>query len=310
MKTLTNFGSRAAKWAVETNPFTNVYGLARTLLALSTLATLLFSHSTSIFCPASGRPHAVNAEGFAAISLFALLKNHLELARYLTIGALIVIATGWRPRYTAVVYWWIAFSLQISGTMVDGGDQIANNLAWILIPVALMDGRRWHWEREEEPVWTAPAVIRRLVGLSALVMTRVQMAGVYFHAAAGKMKPQEWVDGTALYYWLQDPGFGAPSWLMPVLKPLLLNAVAVTLMTWSVIVLELLLAGALFMPKRAWRPLLYAGILFHVGIAVVHGLISFALAMIAGLILYLREWDRWIEVPETAPAPAGEVALS
>lgn len=310
MKMLTKFGARAAEWAAA-NPWTNVYGLARTLLALSTLSTLLFSHSTSLFCPASGRPFAVNSEGIAAISYFALLKDHLELARYAAIAVLIVIASGWRPRYTALVYWWLAFSLQISGTMVDGGDQIANNLAWLLLPAALTDSRRWHWEREDETAaWSVPAVIRRLVALSALFMVRVQMAGLYFHAATGKMKPQEWVDGTALYYWLQDPGFGAPSWLMPILRPLLLNAVTVTLMTWSVIGLELALAAALVMPKRVWRPLLFAGILFHVGIAVVHGLISFALAMIAGLVLYLREPDHWIEMPEAAPAPAGEVALS
>lgn len=304
MRFFERIGARAAAWAERTNPWTNVYGLGRTLLALSAIVTLVFSRPESLFCPATGRPYAVGSTGVAAFSFFALLRDHLELARVVAVAALAVVASGWRPRYTALVHWWLAFSFAASATLVDGGDQIAADLCLLLIPVALTDGRRWHWDRGpagEVGEWEA---MRRIVALLATIVIRLQMAGVYFHAALGKTRPQEWLDGTAIYYWFNDPGFGAPAWMMPLLRPLLLNAASVTLLTWGVIALEFLLAAALFMPQRAWRPLLVAAIFFHAGIALIHGLISFAIAMAAGLILYLRPWDRPFHLPQPRSFPA------
>lgn len=54
---------------------------------------------------------------------------------------------------------------------------------------------------------------------------------------------------------------------------------------------------ALVMPKKAWGFLLPLGIAFHVGIAVVHGLVSFGFAMIAALVLYLRPTDEPFALP-------------
>lgn len=63
---------------------------------------------------------------------------------------------------------------------------------------------------------------------------------------------------------------------------------SVGLLTWGAIILELVLAMALVMPKPAWKPLLAIGILFHIAIALTMGLTSFGFAMIAALLLYLR----------------------
>lgn len=47
-------GNFFIKWANSINPWTNVYGLARTIIAVSTLLTLLLNRVDILFRPASG----------------------------------------------------------------------------------------------------------------------------------------------------------------------------------------------------------------------------------------------------------------
>ena len=125
----------------------------------------------------------------------------------------------------------------------------------------------------------------------ALLLIRLQVAGIYLHASMAKFGVQEWADGTAMYYWLLDPGFGVTGWLRAAALPVLLNAAAVALLGWGVMLFELLLATGLLLPRRARHPLLIAGIAFHLGITVLMGLISFSIAMTAALLLFLRPVD-------------------
>src|SRR4051812_20655025 len=53
---LTSLGSRALSWTEGVYPWSNVYGVGRTLLALSTLLTLLLNRSATLFRPLAGAP--------------------------------------------------------------------------------------------------------------------------------------------------------------------------------------------------------------------------------------------------------------
>jgi antimicrobial peptide system SdpB family protein len=289
---LSVIGRRVREAIDSSTPWTNVYGLARTLIALGTLGTLAFSHSTSIFRPAVGIDRVPQCYGLTRGSFFCLFgADHLELARWVAVAILTIVAVGWRPRVTGVLHWWVSASLSVSGVLVDGGDQVAQVLTLLLVPVTLTDTRTWHWQR----VATAPSQrsdVSRLIALSALLMIRLQVAGIYFHAAVAKMGVREWRDGTAVYYWFTDPMFGVPAYLRPLIMPVITSAVGVTLVTWGAILLETLLFSALLMDKRYRWVLLYAGISFHAAIALVHGLLSFALAMWGALVLYLRPIEK------------------
>jgi antimicrobial peptide system SdpB family protein len=288
---LTRIGVRARRWAADQNPWTNVYGLARTLLALGTATTLAFTHSAQLFGPAAGILHAPVCDGVRGFGAFCLVPERgLELARWVAVLLLLVTASGWRPRVTALLQFWIAFSFQNNATIIDGGDQATLVLSILLLPVALTDSRVWHWgpAPESKAPLTGGEEMRRLVALFALLLVRVQVAGIYFHAAIGKFGVEEWVDGTAVYYFFLDPTFGASAAVLPFLRPILKSAVGVCLISWGTLVLEYLLSAALFMPKRYWRPLLVAGLALHAGIIMVHGLVSFGFAMFAALVLYLR----------------------
>ncbi len=288
---LTQIGERARRWTAA-DPWTNVYGLSRTLLALGTALTLSFTGSQALFGPALGTPPAPYCDGGRRISLFCVVNGHLDLARILAVLILLLVASGWRPRITGALHWWVSFSFQASALTVDGGDQVTAVLTLLLLPVTLTDHRVWHWQPARSAASPGRAQALRLVALCALLAARVQVSGIYLHSSISKMSVAEWADGTALYYWLTDPTFGAPSWLAPVLMPLLTHGHTVTLLTWGVIVLEFALAIGLFISPQRWTTLLALGIALHSGIAAVQGLTSFALAMIAALVLYLRPLDR------------------
>jgi len=270
-----------------------VYGVGRTLLALGTALTLIFTRSSTLFRPAAGLPTAPFCSEVSRLSIFcAMPPGRLELARWISVAILLLVASGWRPRVTGLLHWWISFSLQSSAIGVDGGDQATCILTLLLLPVTLTDPRAWHWKRSQSSIVTTADASKRIIALSALAITRLQVAGIYFHAAVGKFKVPEWVDGTGLYYFLTSPVYGASDWLMPLLRPLLMNGITVSLLTWSVLLTEILLAAGLVIRKERWPVLLTLGIVLHALIGVVLGLISFALAMIGALVLYLRPIEK------------------
>lgn len=292
------------------NPWTNVVGLARTLLALSTISTLLFTPPELLFAPVGGSMHeAAGRVGLLRASYFLLFPlEHLEWARWIAIGVLAVVASGWRPRLTGLPHYWITASYAVSAVVVEGGDQIAAMLALLLLPVTLTDSRRWHWETPPAVAASQAKAVAALVALTGLVLVRIQMAAIYFNAGVAKMSVPEWADGTALYYWFTEPTFGMPGWMEPLALPMLAQPWVVTPLTWGVMLFEVLLAAGLVMSKKWWTPLLIGGIAFHVGIALIHGLVSFGTVMIAGLILHLRPVERHFSAPRSILRPHGEAA--
>lgn len=288
---LTRLGSTANRWSVTT-PWTNVYGVARSVLALATASTLAFSATGTLFRPAVGLPPAPYCLGPGRISLFCLVPHdRLSLARWLGVAILLVVASGWRPRVTAIFHWWVAFSLFVSITIPDGGDQATAVITLLLLPVALTDPRRWHWQSLPDDTSTTMRSAVRLLALSALFVIRLQVAGIYLNSSIAKLAVTEWRDGTAVYYWISQPIFGAPGWLHGLLIAVAATSLGVIAMTWGSLFLEFSLAIAIVMPRRSWKYLLVGGILFHGFIALMMGLLSFSTAMAAALILYLRPVD-------------------
>jgi antimicrobial peptide system SdpB family protein len=278
-----------------TLPWSNVYGVARSLLAFGTLLTLLFNDADLLFRPDGGEVNgAMGRQGLFQGSLFFLVPpEYLEMARWFSIFILLLVVSGWRPRITGVLHWWIAYSFAAATLTVDGGDQVAAVLALWLIPVTLTDGRKWHWS-PPEPVGTDPrlrTLVAAQIAMSTLLFARLQVAIIYFQAGIAKLGVPEWANGTALYYWFTHPVHGMSAAVQPLVMPLLTNPLTVTLLTWGVIVLEVALFAGLTMDRR-WRPfLLVLGLFFHLGIIIVHGLVSFFFSMAAALILLLRPVD-------------------
>jgi antimicrobial peptide system SdpB family protein len=298
------------RWAtrnVAVDPWTNVYGFARSILALGTTLTLVLSPPAALFVPGVGAldyPHC--GVGLQKIGLFCTIPQHLDLARWLAVGALLLVASGFRPRLTGLLHWWVTFSLANNATVVDGGDAVASVLTLLLIPLTLTDDRRWHWDTRRA-LSSAPderETAKRLTAGTALFLIRLQVAGIYFHAAVAKFSVLEWTNGTVLYYLVNDPIYGAAPWIRPFTAALVGSAVWLPLTTWSVLLLEYSLGAGLLVAKDRRWVLLLAGIAFHFGIVLLHGLVSFGLAMTAALIMFLRPPEKLL-----LPKPAALRAL-
>ena len=88
------------------NPFNNVYGIARTLLAFGTLSTLLFHDINVLLRPAgldkvSPFPEYVD---IGKLSIFYILSSdYFNIAKWLCIIILVLVISGWRPRITGIL---------------------------------------------------------------------------------------------------------------------------------------------------------------------------------------------------------------
>jgi len=282
-------------------PWTNVYGLARTILAGSLAWTLTATDPNILFRPALTSIAGASGGPLSSCSFFNLLGAHLALARYVAVGALLLTAAGWRPRFTAPFHAWLTWSFAVSCVPLDGGDQVANALALILLPVAVTDSRQWHWDPAPK-VESSAAFIASRVALSAMMAVRVQVACIYLHAAIGKFSVKEWANGTAIYYWMLDPRIGLPDRLGDYVVSFLQPAGVSALLTWLPVLLELMLflSLALRPDHRARQWLLIGGLIFHLGNVILFGLGSFFLSMSAALILLLRPFDFPFEFPVAA----------
>lgn len=274
---------------IEENPWTNVYGLGRSIVAAATALTLLSTSPDAMWAPFfEGNTGPLGCDGLrGSIALFCIVPpDYLDIAQRAAVLVLALVVSGWRPRITGVLHWWISFSMLASATR-DGGDQVAALMALFLIPWTLTDPREWHWQRPA----SGPSERRRIVAHAARALIRIQVMVVYLHSAVTKFDVDQWIDGTAVYYWLHDPIVGASPALEGLVFPLARTG-AVSVMTYGAIVVEFLLVIALIAPRRFWTPLFWIGVLFHLGIAVGLGLSSFSLTMIGALVLYLRAPER------------------
>ena len=286
---LNTLGDWARHWARQ-SPWTNVYGVARSLVALSTAITLATTRAPYLFMPQEDSA-APQCDGVRQLGMFCAAPASLETLRWLAIAILLVVASGFRPRLTALPHWWVTASFAANATMLDGGDSVSAVLTLLFVPIALTDARTWHWQAALPLEKTRSNEMRRIVAHTAIALLRIQVSGIYFHAAVSKFAVEQWADGTALWYFVTDPMLGPSPWLGALLRPLFSNAAAVSTTTWGVLALEWLLSIGLFVDRRYRRPLLYAGIALHAAIVVQHGLVSFGLAMFAALLVYLRPAD-------------------
>lgn len=275
-------------------------GLARTVLAAGTLGTLVFTDPIALMSPLANGVIPPTCNGVTQAGIWCVTPS-FAWGRWLSVAILLVVASGWRPRLTAIAHWWVAWSLIVNATVQDGGDQVAAVLTLLLIPICLADSRRWHWSPSSPSTMDSRAVVGRV----GLLLIQLQVAVIYLHASIAKMGAPEWADGTAMYYWSRHPTFGAPSWLRPLLDLITDSPYGVTAITWGSIALEFALALAILLGPQAKRLLLVAGLLFHTGIAVHMGLVSFLAAMSAALLLALLPPGHNIRWPSVVRQRAG-----
>ncbi|AGA21539.1 Hypothetical protein YitN [Bacillus subtilis subsp. subtilis str. BSP1] len=215
----------------------------------------------------------------------------LNLFRWVCIVILVLVVIGWRPRITGVLHWYVSYSLQSSLIVIDGGEQAAAVMTFLLLPITLTDPRKWHWS-------TRPIEGKRTLGkITAFIsyfVIRIQVAVLYFHSTVAKLSQQEWVDGTAVYYFAQEKTIGFNGFFQALTKPIVTSPFVV-IPTWGTLLVQIVIFAALFAPKKHWRLILIIAVFMHEIFAVMLGLISFSIIMAGILILYLTPIDSTIQ---------------
>jgi antimicrobial peptide system SdpB family protein len=148
------------------------FGVGRSLIAIAQFCTLAFTSTDALFQSILGQSDAPACVSVNVVSLFRLGGDAVPLWLKQVVVALLllVVASGYRPRYTVVLHAWIAFSLAGSIALPDGGDQAARVMCLLFIPIGLADDRRWHWRRP--PVDSAIRPHLSAVALAALIGLR------------------------------------------------------------------------------------------------------------------------------------------
>jgi len=274
------------------NPWTNVYGLARSIIATSTFLTLLLNKIDILFYSAS----AYNARNTDVtflfnLNFFNLFHGYHELSKIVALLLLFLVIIGWRPMIMGVFHTWLTLSFMQSCPFIDGGDQICQILSILILPICLLDTRKWHWNAAESNVISNNIYVRIFFNYYIFII-RLQVALVYLNSATAKFGVNEWVDGSAVWYWFKEPTVGYNRYFGYLLDPILDVPLFIALISWGAIIFELLLAAALFMERKYWKYFLVSGIFFHFLILFIFGLGSFSTAMFGALVLYLRPFNQ------------------
>ncbi len=262
-------------------------GLVRSLLALSLLLTLFFNADSTLF------PNAfissLNSNDLSIkFNLFYIFRDNLWISRIVAILILAVVISGFYPRFTGVLHWYIVFSYFNANYITEGGDRLMVIATLLLVPVTILDNRKNHWQRS---VFQSPASL--LAANFFVLLINANTAVLYVYTAVDKIiKNEFWREGTAVYYFFNNVLYGAPDYLLSSLNSILRVEGIAFVMNWAVLLFEIFLGCAMFFSAKFKRKLFVPAVLFHLSIAYLFGLISFFIVMCGLLILYLLPLEK------------------
>lgn len=283
MKTIAQLENKIKSIVDKRYPYTNVIGLVRSMLAMGLLLTLFFTDVNFLAIQDSNGAFlspTINESDWNFFMFFG--AEYILEMKIAAILLLFLVITGYFPQITCLAHWWIASSFMFFSSVIDGGDQIHNNITLLLIPLCLTDPRINHWFKGKKRESAL-----NLFGVFPIWVIKIQVAMIYFQASVAKYSEPEWANGTALYYWFNNSVFGSQQPVLDLMGPILENGMTVTLLTYSVLVLEIVLFAALFMSHKRRMYLLPLAVGFHFGIIVFHGIFSFFFSIASIAILYL-----------------------
>lgn len=254
--------------------------LTRSLLALASLLTLVFSPDDALFVGDPQVPAGTRCGGPQRLSLWCVTGSSphgLLVSRIVAIVVLLAVVSGFRPRWTCVPHWYVSASIAWSLTQPNGGDRAAMMVTLLLIPALIRDDRRWHWTRPSTPLppaWRGGAY-------AAWLALRCQIALIYVQAVLTKMAVPEWRHGEAMATVFYDPEYGFPRFVRNHFGAVLSDSLVVHAATWGTLAVELTIAGCVLAGLRQRRVGVALAVSLHGAIGMGMGLVSFGAVMVA-----------------------------
>ena len=260
----------------------NSYNVCRTSLAVGLLLTLLFNSNYILF---GKNPPDIDSFHFYKANLFFIMPP--MIAKIIAVIGLISVISGFYPRLTGILQWYITYSFLTYCDIFDGGDQLSSNLTFFLIPLTIFDNSKNHWK--DGGIKYQNNYFIQILQKIFFNLILVQVCIVYLHAFVGKLAIEEWTNGTAVYYWLTNTYFGINPAFTETARYILSNEFVTTFITWGTLFLEFTLSAFIFVSRNDKRRyfLFFVAVFFHFSIFLFHGLASFFFAAFAALTIYL-----------------------
>ncbi|HHW5085903.1 TPA: sporulation-delaying protein SdpB family protein [Staphylococcus aureus] len=216
---------------------------------------------------------------------FCITSNshiYLVITKYIIILILLIIILGYLPQILGILHFYISYSIQNTMTTIDGGEQVTLVITFWLMLISLFDNRINHWHMPNEKF-----KYNKVIGWALIIALKIQIAYIYLNSAITKMKNREWLDGSAVYYYLNDNLYGIPKSIYNLFS-FVLETPLVGLITWGTLIVQLLIFASIFAGQKTKKIMFWIATLMHESFALFMGLISFSLIMFAVLYFYFH----------------------
>lgn len=266
------------------NFHTNTLGLVRSILAFSTLCVILLNPIDILFHTGLGVTTIPNCTDstLSSFNFFCLFSFNLYIAKIVSIIILLFVIIGYYPKITGILHWWVALSVNTGLIIVDGGAQVASALTFLIIPLTLTDSRINHWNTSVK----AETEYNKIIAYLAIQALKIQISFIYFDAAISKVFAPSWTEGTAIYYFINDPVSGVSGIRQYILNSFFNVPLFLVFSTYLIIFLELVLALSIFNTNQNTKKVLFTiGVVFHIFIFLIFGIFTFVVAMFSALII-------------------------
>lgn len=261
---------------------------ARALLALATLSVLVSTSWANLTPEIAGLGRPSYCEPPLSIGLFCLDTSPDKIwARSFAIAALGLVVLGVLPAVSSWLHAWVAFSFSVGIGLPDGGEQVSQVVTGLVVLMCLDDWSWCAWLPRLGALSKSDLITERSAGVrwAAWMGLRMQMAYIYLHSGISKISQEDWLNGSAMYYFVRDPSFGGSGLVGDLAKWITGMDLGVAFLTWTPILFEIIIALLILgnSPKR--RLALCMAMILHFGIIILLGLWSFGFIMVSSVAL-------------------------
>jgi antimicrobial peptide system SdpB family protein len=246
--------------------------------------------------PVTSRGDSFVCEGMASWGAYCVLPDPYGSVAVLAIlGA---VCLGLAPLATGALHAWASFSIATGIGLPDGGEHAAQVVTLLVMVMLVPDMRKAAWSR----VPTTSSQVLLGISKASWWILRLQMVGIYLHSAIAKLGVEDWVNGSAMYYVVRDPSFGASGPVGDMMRWVTTSPLGVAALTWGSIAVEIAIAILLLHRGTARVLALGLAVALHAAIIITIGLWSFGLVMIGAMVVAAAPERLFVASPRTAAA--------
>jgi uncharacterized membrane protein YphA (DoxX/SURF4 family) len=221
------------------------------------------------------------------LTIFTILPKDdwvITVSYSIFLSQIILLFLGLFSRFQALcVFIWFVSFFHRNNILFDGEDILFRMMGFFLIfmPIGSYYSLDSYFKKHKKIQYNSTS------STWALRLLQIQMCLIYLSTAWEKMKGEDWINGTAIYYVSRlDDVFGR----FPIPSFIFTSLTIMKYMTWLVIIVELFIPMALWF-KETRRFALFVALGFHLSIEYTMNLFLFQWLMLVGLLSFTEPKD-------------------